>query len=232
MTEILNNILVFEVQIGLESFPLHDLLLWGKDVPFPDIKSAEILGCVTENEIDFDCEQFFEVIPINMYEDYRYGIHNEKEKCFDLYTNESKSSFRSLLKSKGIEIKQGMKLLVIRRKIDMKATEQKKLFEDMGGTINARKNPMVRLFGEKEGEKCKDCKFLQRKQLAGVYYKCKFRGNTNGPGTDHKVNWAACSKFEVDIDDISVIKRRLNQKKFIPFAKTISSEHHFLTVEH
>lgn len=57
-------------------------------------------------------------------------------------------------------------------------------------------NPCVRIFGPgPEGVKCKDCAHLWRKRFSRTYYKCDLRGNTNGPGTDHRVNWPACSQF-------------------------------------
>lgn len=58
------------------------------------------------------------------------------------------------------------------------------------------KNPMVRAFGFGPVDKrCKHCSHLLKKQWAGTYYKCDLRINTNGPGTDHRVNWLSCSKF-------------------------------------
>lgn len=60
-------------------------------------------------------------------------------------------------------------------------------------------NPMVRAVGPgPEGMKCKHCRFLYAKEYARTYYKCEWRGDTNGPGTDHKINWPACSKFQKD----------------------------------
>lgn len=59
-------------------------------------------------------------------------------------------------------------------------------------------NPMCRAAGITEGKKCKTCRHLIRKRYSKVYYKCAFRGNTNGPGTDHRVNWPACGKYEED----------------------------------
>ena len=57
-------------------------------------------------------------------------------------------------------------------------------------------NPMVKSCGKgPEGKKCKQCKYIIRKEYSKTYYKCQWRGNTNGPGTDHKVNWPACGKF-------------------------------------
>lgn len=58
-------------------------------------------------------------------------------------------------------------------------------------------NPCVRAFGKgPEGVKCKACRHLYWKVYAKVYIKCALRPNTNGPGTDHRANWAACGKFE------------------------------------
>jgi hypothetical protein len=59
-------------------------------------------------------------------------------------------------------------------------------------------NPMVRAyrFGP-DGKKCKACKFLLRDYYHNVTYrKCEKRGVTRGKGTDHKVSFDACSKFE------------------------------------
>ena len=57
-------------------------------------------------------------------------------------------------------------------------------------------NPMVQAFGFRPSKKCKDCKHLFAKRFAGTYYKCGLRLNSNGPATDHRVRWNACSKFE------------------------------------
>ncbi len=61
----------------------------------------------------------------------------------------------------------------------------------------AYKNPLVRIFGKgPEGRKCKECKHLFVKQYASRYYKCALRVDTNGPGSDHRANYPACSKFQ------------------------------------
>jgi hypothetical protein len=61
------------------------------------------------------------------------------------------------------------------------------------------KNPMVLTFGFGPSDKrCKHCSHLFAKKYAGTYYKCDLRNNTNGPGTDQRVNWQACSKFSKD----------------------------------
>ena len=58
-------------------------------------------------------------------------------------------------------------------------------------------NPCVALYGPgPAGKRCKDCRLLYAKHYSGTYYKCKLRTNTNGPGTDHRVNWPACGKFD------------------------------------
>ncbi|MBH8606014.1 hypothetical protein [Thermoactinomyces sp. CICC 10521] len=56
-------------------------------------------------------------------------------------------------------------------------------------------NPMVRAFGRGPDEKCRTCKFLKKKVWDKTYYKCVYRGDTNGPGTDHRVGWDACSLY-------------------------------------
>lgn len=64
-----------------------------------------------------------------------------------------------------------------------------------GAFIN---NPLIPLYGIKEGEKCKNCAHLVRKAYSKVYYKCELRNNVDkcSPKSDHKVGWPACSKFE------------------------------------
>lgn len=59
-------------------------------------------------------------------------------------------------------------------------------------------NPMVRAYDRgPEGKKCKECKFLIRDKYHDyTYRKCLKRGITRGKGTDHKVSFEACSKFE------------------------------------
>lgn len=85
----------------------------------------------------------------------------------------------------------------------VKQSDIGKYYETIGGDIKEivkpeRVNPMVRTYGvDPAGHKCKACVFFYRKEWrAGKYFKCKFRGNTNGPGTDHRANWPACKKFE------------------------------------
>lgn len=58
-------------------------------------------------------------------------------------------------------------------------------------------NPLLLTFGrDPEGRKCKTCALLYYRQASKRFYKCKLRKATHGPGSDHKVNWPACGKFE------------------------------------
>lgn len=59
-------------------------------------------------------------------------------------------------------------------------------------------NPCVWTWGPgPEGKRCKTCARLTWHNSAGRrYYKCALRGNTHGAGTDHRVNWPACGKYE------------------------------------
>lgn len=61
-----------------------------------------------------------------------------------------------------------------------------------------KSNPMLRLGPGPEGKKCKTCMHLVVKQFSKNYYKCRYRGDTNGPGTDHRVNWPACTLYAED----------------------------------
>ncbi len=59
-------------------------------------------------------------------------------------------------------------------------------------------NPCVRVYGYgPEGAKCKDCTHLDyHRPSLKRYYKCLLRKITAGPGTDHRVGWRACGKWE------------------------------------
>lgn len=58
-------------------------------------------------------------------------------------------------------------------------------------------NPCVRLYGlDPEGRRCKECQlFIRKTGYRKIYFKCELRGDTNGPGTDHRANWPACGRF-------------------------------------
>jgi hypothetical protein len=61
----------------------------------------------------------------------------------------------------------------------------------------SKENPCLRVFGAGPDDKqCKTCAHLFYKEEDKRYYKCELRGDTNGPGTDHRVRWPACAKYE------------------------------------
>ena len=65
------------------------------------------------------------------------------------------------------------------------------------GSLLADGNPLIKLHGKgPEGKRCKHCAHLYSKHFSKVYYKCDLRPDTNGTGTDHRVNWPACGKFQ------------------------------------
>lgn len=63
-------------------------------------------------------------------------------------------------------------------------------------------NPCVVAFGPgPAGASCRSCVHLfAQGGVAGRYYKCELRRVTGGPGTDHRVGWPACARFEAAAD--------------------------------
>lgn len=61
-----------------------------------------------------------------------------------------------------------------------------------------KENPCLYVYGAgPRGKTCKTCSHLYLQGgTAGRYYKCAMRSNTRGPGTDHRVNWPSCGKYE------------------------------------
>lgn len=59
-------------------------------------------------------------------------------------------------------------------------------------------NPCVRSYGKgPDGEICKHCALLYSHTPGKkTFWKCELRPHTNGPGSDHRVKWKACAKFE------------------------------------
>lgn len=59
-------------------------------------------------------------------------------------------------------------------------------------------NPMVLKYGA--GPADRNCAFCVSFFVGGTgargHFKCRWRGNTSGAGTDHRANWEACSKYE------------------------------------
>lgn len=72
-----------------------------------------------------------------------------------------------------------------------------KLLQVDARSIAKIKNPCIRAYGPgPEGGRCKDCDLLVVLEYSKRYFECRLRPFTNGPGTDHRVNWPACGKFE------------------------------------
>lgn len=62
-------------------------------------------------------------------------------------------------------------------------------------------NPCVDTYGPgPQGKECKDCIHIVGICHARVYYKCRLRKLTNGHGSDHKLRYAACARFELRED--------------------------------
>ena len=58
-------------------------------------------------------------------------------------------------------------------------------------------NPCVKTFGMgPEGKKCKTCAKLYARKFSKTYYKCALRRETCGPGSDHRLGWNSCAKYE------------------------------------
>ena len=58
-------------------------------------------------------------------------------------------------------------------------------------------NPCVALYGAGPAlKRCKTCAHLFAHRQSRTWYKCDLRTFTHGPGSDHRVNWPACAKYE------------------------------------
>ncbi len=63
--------------------------------------------------------------------------------------------------------------------------------------LSHQDNPCVALYGrDPMGRSCKYCSHLYAHRHSRVYWKCDLRPETHGPGTDHRVHWPACGKYE------------------------------------
>ena len=56
---------------------------------------------------------------------------------------------------------------------------------------------MLRLYGQKRGFVCSDCKHLVATGKNATYYKCSRFGITSGAATDWRLKWAACGLFQL-----------------------------------
>ena len=68
---------------------------------------------------------------------------------------------------------------------------------ERGGGMK-KPNPCISVYGPgPDGARCKTCAHLDSHPGAGrIYWKCLLRAYSHGPGTDHRVNWPACGKWE------------------------------------
>jgi hypothetical protein len=58
-------------------------------------------------------------------------------------------------------------------------------------------NPCVRVFGRgAEGVTCKTCVHLFYHTYSRRFWKCDLRVLTHGRGSDHRVRWPACGRYE------------------------------------
>lgn len=72
--------------------------------------------------------------------------------------------------------------------------------------VNARprENPCLAVFGAGPvGVTCKTCTHLQRwhGEYRGTHIKCGLRPHSGGAGTDHRVGWPACKRYEEREED-------------------------------
>ena len=74
--------------------------------------------------------------------------------------------------------------------------------EEVVVTPGKKQNPMIKACGPGPAEfRCKHCVHFIVKTYSKTYFKCAFRGDTNGPGTDHRANWPTCSRFVMNRDE-------------------------------
>jgi hypothetical protein len=64
--------------------------------------------------------------------------------------------------------------------------------------VGAKSNPAVEVWGAGPvGVTCATCLYLTRmRNNSWTGYKCQKRGISHGAGTDHRLKWQACSKYE------------------------------------
>lgn len=59
-------------------------------------------------------------------------------------------------------------------------------------------NPMLALYGDgPQGRICHNCAHcVSLNYHDHIYHKCELRGITHGTGTDHRLRWPTCGKYE------------------------------------
>lgn len=60
-----------------------------------------------------------------------------------------------------------------------------------------RLRQMHAAYGRDPEHTCGQCKHLVARKFGRTYYKCDLTRQTAGPGTDWRVSWEACGKFEM-----------------------------------
>jgi hypothetical protein len=77
------------------------------------------------------------------------------------------------------------------------AEEARKRVKAKRKPLNSGNQEMIGSHGARTGFKCGGCAHIFRKKHnAGEYFKCDRHGDTDGPGTDHRLYWPACGLFE------------------------------------
>ena len=66
-------------------------------------------------------------------------------------------------------------------------------------------NPCLALYGSgTPGQACRGCVHLRyrpRRNPAQRFWKCDLRRLTDGRGTDHKVSWPSCARYEARTEE-------------------------------
>lgn len=57
---------------------------------------------------------------------------------------------------------------------------------------------LIQLHGETQGNKCKTCIHLCTRNFSKTYFKCELFNTSGNPGSDWRINWQACGKYEED----------------------------------
>lgn len=115
MTQLTNNIYCIIVPIEAKASRLADVMC---NYHFGKNSNCKLLGTVTSTEIDFDVSGIVEKRFIQICSD-DFGIYGRDtfknyQSAYD-YPSAS-DSFRSLIKSKGVEIKEKEKLIIIQKR--------------------------------------------------------------------------------------------------------------------
>lgn len=74
-------------------------------------------------------------------------------------------------------------------------------------TITPTVNPCLALYGAgPENQPCVDCVHLRyrpQRNPKARYWKCDLRKLTDGPASDHRVNWPSCGRYEARTEPYS-----------------------------